>query len=101
MSADSYAICPRCAHAEELRIADLKARVNAEYGVLPIAEFDALCAEASVAIDLEKLTTFREDYEFYGAEDGVVNVSYSGHCSVCDCGIDFSDQRPFYSKDPI
>jgi hypothetical protein len=38
--------------------------------------------------------TFREDYEIYVAEDGVVRVSYSGHCERCGSGVDFKTEHP-------
>lgn len=37
---------------------------------------------------------FREDYEFYGIEDGVVKVTYSGHCQECGAGVKFSHEHP-------
>ena len=37
---------------------------------------------------------FREDYEFYGAETGVVTVVYSGRCVECGYGVSFEDQVP-------
>jgi hypothetical protein len=83
MSADNWAICPRCLRREEARLSDLQRRTAEAYGVLPVAEFDAMRAEANRPIDTAKLTTFREDYEIYGAEEGHVVVSYSGSCSTC------------------
>jgi hypothetical protein len=44
--------------------------------------------------------TFREDYEIYGAQDGVVKVSYSGHCSRCGSGLDFKAEYPINLKVP-
>ena len=36
--------------------------------------------------------------EFYGATEGVVTVSYSGHCGVCGLNLDFSEEHPFYER---
>jgi len=63
-------------------------------------EFDRLRREADTPIDHEALRTFREDYEVYGAETGEVTASYSGRCSVCDVGLDFTIERGFYTREP-
>lgn len=34
--------------------------------------------------------TFREYYEIYNDENGVVKVEYSGKCVVCMAGVDFN-----------
>lgn len=96
MSADSWRVCPRCRQKELDRLGELSERVSAGYGVLPIEEFDALRSELAKGIDERKIQTFREDYEFYGAESGEVKYSYSGHCQVCGLGVDFDGVRTFY-----
>ena len=46
--------------------------------------------------------TFREDYEFYGAETGTLHISYSGHCSVptCKAGLNFKTTVPIKDWTP-
>ena len=93
MSADNWAVCPRClmrAKAEEGR---QLAEVMRRYGKIPVAEFDA-ARSAIQPVDPHKLTTFREDYVISGAEAGVITVSYSGHCQTCGFGTDFKDEHP-------
>lgn len=58
MSADNWAICPRCESNAELQ------------ALAPV-------------VDSEQFRTFREDYEFYGADVGEVHAVYSGRCTVC------------------
>ena len=41
-------------------------------------------------------TTFREDYEFYGAETGTVSYTYSGYCRECELLVTFEGERKFY-----
>jgi hypothetical protein len=95
MSSDNWAICPRClAQAKEAFGAEV-ARVGAMYGSVPIEEFDA-ARDAIKAVDPEEYRTFREDYEFYGAEEGEITADYSGHCSKCALGLDFKEARRFY-----
>lgn len=60
MSADNWAICPNIDNHPE-----------------------------PVGSNAERVYTFREDYEIWGAENGTVIVHYSGHCTECKAGIDF------------
>ncbi len=43
---------------------------------------------------------FREDYEIYGAETGIVKVRYGGHCTSCDSGVDFQFEKAVVRKEP-
>lgn len=97
MSASNWAVCPRCMEKARAEKAELRAQVEAGYGVLPIDEFDALRARLAEPIDDEVLSTFREDYEIYGANTGTVKVSYSGSCEVCGANLDFQMERSFWS----
>lgn len=94
MSADNWAVCPRCLSREEKRKAELKVRARAAYGVMPIEEFDVLRAEADEPIDIQKLHSFREDYEIYGADEGTVTVVYAGSCKVCSLALKFEEYHP-------
>ena len=83
MSADNWAECPACSQKRERKIRDEEARVSSLYGVAPFEEFDA------ARQNLEKMRlvkiehTFREDYEVYDAETGLVKFTYTGRCTVC------------------
>lgn len=98
MSADNWDKCPRCLRQALAVLENLKRQVNAAYGVVPVAEFDEkrveLSKEYAKLEDDTSFRTFREDYEIYGAEDGVVNVSYSGQCTVCKLSLKFTDSHP-------
>ncbi len=98
MSASNWAICPRClarAKAEEAR---QLAEVMQKYGQIPVQEFDTARAAIN-PVDLYKLTTFREDYEIYGADQGIVHVSYDGSCRTCGLCLSFNDERPIPGLD--
>jgi hypothetical protein len=94
MSADNWDTCPRCRQKELDRLGGLSQRVSEGYGELPLDEFDALRAELAKGPEYKQ--TFREDYEFYGAEEGTIEVSYSGHCTVCDLDCSFKESHPFW-----
>ena len=92
MSADNWAICPRCIKRARQRHDAEVATVVATYGKVPVEDFDA--ARAAIAdVKPEDFRTFREDYEFYGAESGEVVAAYSGHCEECGLGLDFEARR--------
>lgn len=98
MSADNWAVCPRCMARARKAEADKLAEVMASYGTVPVAEFDAARAAIKPVRD-QDYRTFREDYEIYGAEGGLVQVSYSGHCDVCGLSLDFKDEHPIPGVD--
>lgn len=93
MSADNWAACPSCvatarAVAERQRTAAMES-----YGKVPAEQFQAAIA-AIKDVDPGEYLTFREDYEIFGAEDGAVTVHYSGSCSECGTGLNFTDTHP-------
>src|SRR5207244_2512735 len=93
VSADNWAICPQCRdRAKAEHDARFQAAVES-YGKVPPEEYERLRAEATVPFDAAQFETFREDYEFYGAAEGTITASYSGHCDVCSLGLDFKYER--------
>lgn len=100
MSADNWTTCPRCNDQALVRFTAEFERVNALYGNVPIEEFE----EARKALEYAAFApkeTFREDYEFYGAEHGEVVTSYSGCCIECGLTVDFEESKRFYSAQAI
>jgi len=83
VSADNWAVCPRCTARRLTEVARLQGKADAAYGVVSVAEFDALRSAAEEMRNQRPEPTFREDYEFYGVEDGILHISYSGGCKVC------------------
>ena len=94
MSADGYSICPRCIQ-----------RARAEYGAVLETIDNSSKAGVSEAIlkaaragvkqpNPEDHREFREEYELYVTPQGVVQVSYSGSCTVCDLSVDFECEHP-------
>lgn len=67
MSADNWEVCPRCLH------------------------------EAGEGADREQHRTLREDYEWYGADKGVIEGAYSCACRVCGLTASASVRRQFWS----
>ena len=103
MSADNWARCPRCTRIGAAQLKAQEEAVQASYGKVPVDEFDE--ARRKLAIDRKAFEnrerTFREDYEFYGAEEGVVTASYSGQCRECGLKLKFSESRPIPGLDEL
>ena len=93
MSADNWAVCPRCVKQARAAEAKALAKVMASYGKVPVEEFDRARADVPTS-DPEKFRTFREDYEIYGADDGDVVVDYGGSCTECGLHLTFTDHHP-------
>lgn len=95
MSADNWAVCPRCWARAKAKADDEAETVRSLYGTVPVEEFDELRA-GLVRPDPEDYATFREDYEFYGADEGEVTAEYKGHCNVCDLGAELHHSVRFW-----
>jgi len=81
MSADNWAICPRC-KLEEQRRYDLQLReVATAYGRLPAEEYESM--REALRNRPELATTLREDYESFITEGGRFYISYTGACQAC------------------
>ena len=97
MSADHWATCPRCLDSAKSVASREREAVMALYGEVPPEEFDRR-REGLREVDPEDYRTFREDYEFYGAEEGEVTASYSGSCKSCGLATGFLHVEHFYSR---
>lgn len=96
MGADNWAQCPRCATRRIQHVEAETARVQGLYGKVPVEEFDrerSRLADTKATLDTQ-CHTFREDYEVYGAGEGVVTVEYHGCCSGCGLTFAFRDEHP-------
>lgn len=96
MSADNWAVCPRCRAFEQDRIARAIEDARAAYGVASPEDYEEMTLAANVPIDLGVLQTFREDYDIWGAEDGVVRVSYGAQCQKCGLTLKFHHDHILY-----
>jgi hypothetical protein len=92
VSADNWAECPRCKVRAAAEIDRQLAAVQARYGEVSADEYLELMA-AVPKLPERADSTFREDYEIYGAASGVVKVSYGGHCMVCDLDLQFTHEH--------
>ncbi len=83
MSADNWAVCPRCFDKMKLDAAKKAQEAKDEYGEEWL-KFHSLVWEP----EPEPEPDLREDYEIYFGDDGEFVVSY--HCKCAKCGFEFS-----------
>lgn len=98
MSADNWAKCPRCVKEAKVVLQNLSQQISVSYGVVSVEEFDqmrdSLVKKLEALKEGDNYRTFREDYEFYGAEDGAITVSYKGNCAKCGLKLEFVEEHP-------
>jgi len=100
VSADNWAVCPRCRARRQQAAQRLWDDAANAYGVVPRAEYERLYNDAvehalhEVNDDLTANRTFREDYEVTGAADGEVVINYSGWCTECNLSLAVEHRHP-------
>lgn len=80
MSADNWAMCPKCKELADHKLEVLEDKVSKAYGQVSSEEYLALVKKIEQPIKLEQ--TLREDYEI-GILDEEFYVRYAGACTVC------------------
>jgi hypothetical protein len=81
---------------------NLKKQAEDDYGKLPRDQYLALLEELTVAEHHSTVpNTFREDYEFYGAEEGTVYIRYSGYCKICTLQVRVSEELDFFKNGKV
>ncbi len=92
MSADSYAICPKCSTASAKLKADAVAAAELAYETKPAREWERL---RKIADEIEEPhQTVREDYEIGLLDDGQFIITYEGSCRACDFHFKFDYDKP-------
>lgn len=92
MSADNWAVCPRCKSRAQAARMKAISDVALMYGKVPPGEYNA--ARAAIPDGMVDRAEFREDYEIYGAEEGTIRVEYSGYCRVCKLTVSIGTEHP-------
>lgn len=94
MSADNWAVCPRCTKKREEDLIAFDLKVANAYGTEPMEVFEGMRAELASKQAEPMPETLREDYEFWGADEGVLYVSYRCHCQACGLSHKFEHSEP-------
>jgi|GEM_PF-4133884 len=88
MSADNWALCPRCKERDIERLRTAVEMVKKSYGKVPEEEYmqmkeDLAKADPGNATD----PTLREDYEIGIGKDGMFSITFRASCK---CGFRFT-----------
>ncbi len=91
MSANNWAVCPKCKQVAEAAKAARGNKAAASYGQVSPEEYVALLEQAQAPMNLG--TTLREDYEIGIRKNGEFFVSYGASCEICGFDFQFDEQR--------
>ncbi len=80
MSADNWAICPKCKRLDDEKRRSFAKQIKEAYGTLPENEYLEMIGQLNDPARLEE--TLREDYEI-GILNDYFYVSYGAHCDKC------------------
>lgn len=83
MSADNWAVCPKCRQQKLEEQEELKVQARNSYGTVSIEEFENLLAKSRDENFIKTKTTLREDYEIGIDEYGHFDIKFTASCSVC------------------
>lgn len=83
MSADRWSECPRCKYLYDESVKEKINEIKSLYGKIPEEEYLQKYRDAKISLLKEFDTSMRQDYEFYGAENGVLNIRFSASCNEC------------------
>ena len=88
MSADNWAVCPKCGGGSNEAAKNARRVANESYGKVPSERWLELEGEAKILEESneEPSCKLREDYEI-GIFQGQFEVSYKGQCE--NCGFEF------------
>lgn len=91
MSADNWAICPKCQKVEDDKHAKIVEKAETSYGKIPVDEYLNLLEKSRQPVKLD--FTLREDYEI-GIQDNEFYVKYKSNCKVCGFSYEYKyDKR--------
>lgn len=94
MSADNWTTCPKCVEQEKKRYDSEAKELSDSYGKISSDHF--IEATKNFPIFEPGGSTFREYYEFYGADTGTLKMTYNGVCQVCGLSLILEKEYEFY-----
>jgi len=83
MSADSWAICPKCRQETER----IQNEAQSLYGKIPYSDWNDMIKDLPDEEDYP--TEFREEYWIWTDKDGIFHVDYNGECQKCEFEVKF------------
>jgi hypothetical protein len=89
MSADNYAICPKCFARHESDVIAKKAELAEVYGKVTRNEYERMSADLAELKENGLEATLREDYEIVNDNAGTVTIKYGAACPWCGFSCEF------------
>lgn len=97
MSADNWTKCPRCKANYQTEYVKAVNDIDSQYGKLDKNEWLSRYEQLQRRAEPNN-NTFKEDYEFYGAETGTLSIRYTGRCTECNLFLEFNHDIRFYPE---
>jgi hypothetical protein len=99
MSADNWAVCPKCKDAEDKKRDELFTQAENAYGKVVSEKYIEMVENANkYENDAESSPTLREDYEIRITDDGQFCVSYRSICHKCGFKFSFNHKDKVYPE---
>jgi len=100
MSADGYAVCPRCLAAAEKKLAEQAEILANGYGTVSVDEYNEAVKAVNEGLgpefeEGEYTGTMREDYEFY-VRGNTLHVDYGAQCRVCNLTFNLNQEHTIW-----
>lgn len=99
MSADNWAVCPKCAETRRVALEDAKKTLEKSYGKIPVDAYLQLREQTEKQLTELPPESLREDYSI-GIYCGEFSVNYTGRCQSCqyEYRYSFEDKTPQSTK---
>lgn len=97
MSANNWALCPKCESIRKINQPERKLELNRKYGKISSEEYLRLIEDGKMEEEGELEETLREDYEL-GISKRWFHVGYYACCKVCGFTYEFKVDKPVYPE---
>lgn len=94
MSADNWAICPKCKDTADTKAVESAKLARESYGKVPVEEYQRMLDEADKLADKGLDETLREDFAVGVKADGTFEVIYGCRCRACGFTHSFRHSAP-------
>ena len=84
MSADNWAVCPKCKQERMLKIEKLHKKIKDSYGEISEIDYLDLLKEVKEVVKESDDHTLREDYDIGTFDGDHFEVNYGALCEVCN-----------------
>lgn len=94
MSADSWAICPKCLAKHHAVAAGLAEKARAAYGNVPLLDFMRMSEDAASVKTTGLTDSTLAEYKYVGPDDDKFVVHYQAVCQTCGYRLEYNLELP-------